>query len=118
MNDRIQEIKDRLDKATEGEWNLEGKEIWRRGDGYGGEYPEGHVWITDFTGSNKNNAVLIANAPMDIAYLLSEYDRMREALEWTKRKFEKEWTYEMGIGEVVDDIIRRFENAAEANRGL
>ncbi|MCM3704034.1 hypothetical protein [Paenibacillus macerans] len=88
-NDRIQKIKQRLSAATEGEWKLEGKEIWRRGDGYGGEYPKGHVWITDFTGSNMNNAVLIANAPFDLDYLLSEVERlqteneaMKEALEY------------------------------------
>lgn len=78
---KVQEIRDRRAAATEGPWNLEGKEIWRRGDGYGGEYFEGHVWITDFTGLNANNAVLIANAPADIDFLLSEYKRITEALE-------------------------------------
>lgn len=118
MNDRIQEIENRLDKATEGPWNLEGKEIWRRGDGYGGEYLEGHVWITDFTGLNPNNAAFIANAPTDIDYLLSEVERlqeenkvMKEALEWTRKRFHEEWTYELGTGEIVDEILTKFDSA-------
>ncbi|GIP10432.1 hypothetical protein J1TS5_26020 [Paenibacillus macerans] len=40
--------------------------------------------------------------------ILKEHRAMKEALEWTRKRFEEEWTYEPGIGEVVDEIIGRF----------
>jgi len=45
---------------TPGPWNVEGKEIWRRGTGYGAaEFA--HVWVADVP--NPNNRSLIAAAP-------------------------------------------------------
>ncbi|MNB81418.1 hypothetical protein D3C75_282000 [compost metagenome] len=44
----------------------------------------------------------------DVSYLLSEYKRLQTALEWTKERYEEEWTNEPGIGEVVEEIIGRF----------
>ncbi|WP_055108913.1 hypothetical protein [Paenibacillus ihumii] len=38
-----------------------------------------------------------------------EIGRLHAALAWVKRRFEEEWTYELGVGEVVDEIIQRFE---------
>lgn len=37
--------------------------------------------------------------------------RLKETVEWVKRRFEAEWTYEPGIGEVVDEIIHEFDAA-------
>ncbi|MNH75626.1 hypothetical protein D3C73_278730 [compost metagenome] len=42
-------------------------------------------------------------------YLLTEREQLVEALKWTKKRYEEEWTYEPGIGEVVEEIIQRFE---------
>lgn len=42
---------------------------------------------------------------------------MKEALEWTHKRFEEEWTYEMWIGEVVGEILARFENALSQLKG-
>ncbi|KKO51124.1 hypothetical protein [Paenibacillus sp. DMB20] len=36
--------------------------------------------------------------------------KLREAIKWVKQMFESEWTYELGVGEVVDEIICRFES--------
>lgn len=41
----------------------------------------------------------------------SEIQRLRTALNWVKRRFEEEWTYELGTGEVVEEIIVKFEEA-------
>lgn len=67
----------------------------------------------------------IIDQPYDwICYLLSEVERlqeenkaMKEALEWTRKRFDDEWTYEMGIGEVVDEILGRFEGALSHLKG-
>lgn len=66
------------------------------------------VFDSDFT-------PVFTNAIKNLSYLLSEVERlqkenkvMKEALEWTRKRFEEEWTYEPGIGEVVDEIIVRF----------
>jgi alpha/beta superfamily hydrolase len=40
-----------------------------------------------------------------------EVQRLRAALDWVKRQFEEEWTYELGTGEVVEEIIVKFEEA-------
>lgn len=57
---------------------------------------------------------------LDDAYLLSEVERlqeenktMKEALEWTRKRFEEEWTYELGTGEVVDEILTKFDGKGE-----
>lgn len=85
IDPKIQEIIDRHAAATPGPWQAEGKEIWRRGEGYSGE--NRHVYITDV--QNWENRTFIANAWADEAYLLSEYKRlqsenqgMREVLKW------------------------------------
>lgn len=41
----------------------------------------------------------------------TEIQRLRAALDWLKRRFEEEWTYELGTGEVVEEIIVKFEEA-------
>jgi hypothetical protein len=43
-----------------------------------------------------------------------EVQRLRAALDWVKRRFEEEWTYELGTGEVVEEIIVKFEEALSA----
>ena len=40
-----------------------------------------------------------------------EIQRLKVALDWVKRRFEEEWTYELGTGEVVEEIIVKFEEA-------
>lgn len=53
-----------------------------------------------------------------LKFLLSEVERlqeenkvMKEALEWTRKRFDEEWTYELGTGEVVDEILTKFDSA-------
>lgn len=74
IDPKIQEIERRHAAATPGPWQAEGKEIWRRGDGYSGE--NRHVYITDVQDWENRN--FIANAWADEAYLLSEYKRLQE----------------------------------------
>lgn len=123
-NDRIQEIKHRHTAATPGPWT---HSRWAPGyvvtddDKFDVvasvvEYREDGTIEKKFCGEKSlANREFIAHAPKDIAYLLSEVERlqkenkvMKEALEWTRKRFEEEWTYEPGIGEVVDEIIGRF----------
>lgn len=47
----------------------------------------------------------------EILTLRAESQRLRAALDWLKRRFEEEWTYELGTGEVVEEIIVKFEEA-------
>lgn len=37
-------------------------------------------------------------------------DKLGEAIEWVRQMFESEWTYELGVGEVVDEIIIKFDS--------
>ncbi|CAM3305197.1 MULTISPECIES: helix-hairpin-helix domain-containing protein [Paenibacillus] len=46
-----------------------------------------------------------------------ELARYQASLDWLKQRFEEEWTYEPGIGEVVDEIIYRFEGGGESDAG-
>lgn len=46
----------------------------------------------------------------------TEVQRLRDALDWVKRRFEEEWTYELGTGEVVEEIIVKFEEALSGAR--
>lgn len=49
------------------------------------------------------------------------YDRGRQlarfqaSLDWLKQRFEEEWNFELGIGEVVEEIIYRFEGGGESD---
>ncbi|MEK3784732.1 hypothetical protein [Paenibacillus sp. FSL R5-0810] len=51
------------------------------------------------------------------------YDRGRQlaryegSLDWLKQRFEEEWNFELGIGEVVEEIIYRFEGGGEPDAG-
>ncbi|MGG4552587.1 hypothetical protein [Paenibacillus humicus] len=79
---------------------------------------------SDFHKIKHPDADLIKNSWADIAYLLSEYKRlqqenagMKEALEWMKQRFDGDWTYEIGIGEVVDEIIQKFDDALSHLKG-
>ncbi|MNJ32052.1 hypothetical protein D3C77_267070 [compost metagenome] len=127
IDPKIQEIIDRHAAATP-DWEFNGNEIVSKQNpkcGIGG-------FLTDAD----NEAAVMAHA--DRAYLLSEYkrlqeenkelqetankfnefapqyaefERMKEALEWMKQRFDGDWTYEIGIGEVVDEIIQKFDSA-------
>lgn len=121
MNDRIQEIKKRLAEATPGPW-----------EAVVGNYNEiaivgqkglvmsfgGYAGFDNFKGTEPSDEDerFITWAPSDISYLLSEVERlqtdikaMKEALEWTRKHYEEEWTYVPGVGEIVEEIIMRFE---------
>ncbi|MEC0140460.1 ead/Ea22-like family protein [Paenibacillus macerans] len=117
-NDRIQEIRERLEAATSGTWDSCGDAVMAQDGSWVCQMYEGDenddAPTREFQNAT-NNSEFIACAPDDIAYLLSEVERlqkenkvMKEALEWTRKRFEEEWTYEPGIGEVVDEIIGRF----------
>lgn len=43
--------------------------------------------------------------------MISQYKEVDKVIEWIKEKFEEEWTYELGTGEVVDEIIQKLEEA-------
>lgn len=124
-NDRIQEIKQRHEAATPGPWT---HSRWAPGyvvtddDKFDVvasvfEYREDGTIEKKFCGEKSlANREFIAHAPEDIAYLLSEVERlqtdikaMKEALEWTRKHYEEEWTYVPGVGEIVEEIIMRFE---------
>ncbi|MNW45159.1 hypothetical protein D3C74_224140 [compost metagenome] len=105
-NERIQEIKERQDAATSGSWQAEGKEIWRRGESYTANIG-GHVWIADV--DHAGNRGFIAHAPDDIAYLLSEVERlqeennaMKEALQW----YADDRNYKLGNQTVLGEMAR------------
>lgn len=87
MNDRIQDIKQKVEASIE--------VLKENGIRYGA----------------------IDSLLEDSAYLLSEVERlqeenkvMKEALEWTRKRFDEEWTYELGTGEVVDEILTKFDS--------
>lgn len=48
---------------------------------------------------------------IDIYMSLEEkLNKITTTLNWIKSKFEEEWTYEAGTGEVVESIIQRLES--------
>lgn len=49
--------------------------------------------------------------------ILKENRAMKAALEWTRKTFEEEWTYEPGVGEAVDDILSKFDTALSHLKG-
>ncbi|MFB5758909.1 hypothetical protein [Paenibacillus medicaginis] len=68
---------------------------------------------------DKSVAIIERNIK-NIQSLIKEYSNLlrvieekNKALEWVKKQFEEEWTYEMGIGEVVDEIIQRLEGRSK-----
>lgn len=79
---REEEIKARIAAATAGPWRVEG-ETWL--EVRGTQDP-----IADMPGSIRDqaDAALIANAPADLAYLLSENERLRAAAEQAANAFE------------------------------
>ena len=84
MNDRIEEIRERLGKATPGPWGtkyvVNNDEDW--------EYTEivhdyttrnGDVWpnqVLACVDLNEHDGDFIANAPADVAFLLAEVERL------------------------------------------
>lgn len=86
--ERLAAIRDRLAKATKGPWRVEARYlsdgsvacisagINRHGDG-----PESYPISTLRAGVLlPDNAELVVNAPADLAFLLSEVERLREAV--------------------------------------
>lgn len=108
---KIAEIREALEKATPGPWNVEGKEIWKRAGWYFGDNL--HVYICD--ADNPANAHLIANAPEWLRFLLDELERVnreRDQLIEGLRKLAKtnaeniseirEWKAKQNDPEVID----------------
>lgn len=75
-NDRADQISARLAAATPGPWVREGREVYR-GCSCNGEF------LTSTT--HDPDADLIANAPADLAWLLSERKRLLAAVEAAER---------------------------------
>ncbi|MGG4552581.1 hypothetical protein [Paenibacillus humicus] len=115
IDPKVQEIIDRHAAATPGPWQAEGKEIWRRGEGYSGE--NRHVYITDV--QNWENRTFIANAWADEAYLLSQVERlqeenhaMKEALKWYGDKK----TYETNLNDQWEPVTLIDQDLGEKAR--
>jgi FtsZ-binding cell division protein ZapB len=83
MNNRIAEIKSRLEKATPEPWIAVGKD---QNDGHevvvAGEYTnEPDMWIdVVYSADEVADADFIARAPEDIRFLLGEVERLQEAI--------------------------------------
>jgi hypothetical protein len=97
MQDRIKEIRDRLEKATQGEWDLEtedcGIRVIRMGTAIAnrGKYETQHIINYEHElypedgeqfKEAEANAALIANASLDIKYL---FDALQEAQDSNKK---------------------------------
>jgi hypothetical protein len=82
MSKRIEEIKSRLEKATQGPWRQgdeeEGCENVIMDDGYWWSYS--HIPL-DNPPSNVRDAEFIAHAPEDLRYLLDQLELYRKAVE-------------------------------------
>lgn len=61
-----------------------------------------------FNEFEKNSLNLLNEKSREIKQLQEENKAMKEALEWTHKRYEEEWTNEPGVGEVVEEIIFRF----------
>lgn len=51
----------------------------------------------------------------EIVKLKEETATYQEQIAWLKQRFEEEWNFELGIGEVVEEIIYRFEGGGESD---
>lgn len=78
MPDRLQEIRARLDAATPGPWEYHPDPVGALAG------PDGRNIITPYAGygnaSDWPDITLIAHAPADIAFLLSENEALREQI--------------------------------------
>lgn len=74
---RVEEIRDRLAKATPGPWEKEGKDFDFVVRTETNKYLKGYG-----IRCGEKDADLIANAPQDLAYLLERCEKMREALKF------------------------------------
>lgn len=108
---RTEEIKERLSKATPGEWRLKyginvessnGESV--ANNGRGGNNPA-------FIEQGKRNMVFIAHSKSDITFLLSEIARLQEALESIKGF--AEGLYDYDESEFSKEIIRISEAALQ-----
>lgn len=92
MNDRIQEIKARQANITPGKWHVQPGEHFYYVHSAQEKF---NVSVAQYI--DPRDVMLIAHAPDDIAYLLSEVERlqreneaMKEALEWVVENAEAE----------------------------
>ncbi len=83
MTDRLSEIRERLEEATPGPWaqGMVGDRLLPEVD-----YPAGFGFVqvtlqSDDGAGGVGDAAFIAHAPEDIAYLLAEVERLRQASE-------------------------------------
>lgn len=92
---KIQDIRKRHKSATPGPWKLvvDCNEHFAASNGIGIMSFGGDMGYNEFKGSppNAENTDFIELSHNDISYLLSEYERMKEALEWyaDKRNYEE-----------------------------
>lgn len=92
MNNKIEEIRKRLEAATP-DWEYNGNEIVSKNNlrcGIGG-----------FLKDEDNE--LAANAPADIAYLLTEIDRLKKALEDAQEHLMKE--HHLSAEDVIENAL-------------
>jgi hypothetical protein len=107
--EQIEEYKALLAAATQGMWQAEGKEIWRRTDEHGAEFYAGAVWITDV--EHEGNRNLIAAAPKAIYDLLAALEeaeqRVAEEKKWRDVEHEVAAVYHRELIEAQQTIARQ-----------
>lgn len=75
---RLNEIRQRLEKATPGPWTIKHRQNVITSDGRGATTASG---LDGDNERNEANASLIANAPADLAYLLERVTALQDDLE-------------------------------------
>ncbi|GIP55928.1 hypothetical protein [Paenibacillus vini] len=116
MNDRIQEIRERLEAASPGPWTIYEYSDYRGYEVH--KYPIGYKSAITGWGKvlqTKEDASLIANAPTDISYLLSEVERLQTALEF----YADEKTYETNVVDQWGPVTKiDFDSGERARTNL
>ncbi|RRJ62430.1 hypothetical protein EHV15_05295 [Paenibacillus oralis] len=108
-NDRIQEIKDRQANITTGKWHVQ------PGEHYYAVYSSQETTLTVVASRIMPNDVMaIAHAPRDIAYLLSEVERLQTELEQWKQAAETQKNNNLAILKERRDLKAALSNIAES----
>lgn len=87
MNNQIQETRDRLAAATPGPWT------YKQTDCEFVVFDNDICWVCTVPDNSTGNVSLIANAPEDIAYLLSQYDQLQTENEQLRTEAKNTWNY-------------------------
>lgn len=99
VQQHIQTVRAGLERRTQGELNIEGKELWVRRQQYGGE--NSHVWIGDIP--NPDNMHLFANAPTWLLTSIELLEQQQREIDDLKHQND-EWAD--GIDELCNQIKR------------